>query len=91
LAIKLATLKAMGKDGKRWSNEQITIIISDEQLKKDGYIVEVLDKGVQIDIEIEIKSPTKAEIARKSKVDERMKLENEIKLKKNEEETRILE
>ncbi len=51
----------------------------------------MLDKGVQIDIEIEIKSPTKAEIARKSKVDERMKLENEIKLKKNEEETRILE
>jgi hypothetical protein len=91
LAIELATLKAMGKDGKRWSNEQITIIIGDEQLEKDDYIVEVLDQGVQIDIEIEIKSPTKAEIARKSKDDERKKLEDENKLKKHEEETRILE
>lgn len=42
----------------------------------------MLDQGVQIDIEIEIKSPTKVEIARKSKNDERMKLEDEIKLKK---------
>ncbi|KAH8951346.1 hypothetical protein BDL97_09G022800, partial [Sphagnum fallax] len=91
LAIELATLKAMGKDGKQWSSAQIAIIIGDEQLEKDDSIVEVLDKGVQIDIEIEIKSPTKAEIAKKSKDDERMKLENEIKLKKNEEETRILE
>lgn len=91
LAIELATLKAMGKDGKRWSSEQITIIISDEQLEKDDYIVEVLDQGVQIDIEIEIKSPTKAKIARKSKDDERKKLEDENKLKKHEEETRILE
>jgi len=91
LAIELATLKAMGKDGKRWSSEQITIIIGDEQLEKDDYIVEVLDQGVQIDIEIEIKSPTKAELVRKSKDDERRKLEDENKLKKNEEETRILE
>jgi hypothetical protein len=54
LAAELARLKGMGSGGKRWKQETVTVVMGDKKLSKEEYKVEVLDKGAQIDIDVQI-------------------------------------
>jgi hypothetical protein len=62
LARELAALRdERGENGKRWKKEEVAISFGDNKLVPADFKCQVSDKGAQIEIDIEIKSPTSAQ------------------------------
>ena len=78
LAAELAKLQAMGGGGKRWKSETVSIVIGNKSLSQDEFKFEVLDKGAEINIDINVSQNNEA--AGKAKAEaEAKQLRDEMK------------